>query len=248
VLIPLNDLVRKYRVSATGVIHLGAHTGEEAEAYRAEGIDRVWWIEGNPDLIPRLRAHVEPLGHHVIQSLVSDQDHATAQFHVTNNFQSSSILELGTHARHHPEVVVTETRQLETRTLESLAAEHGIGPANFMNIDLQGAELAALRGAGKLLADIDYVYTEVNEEEVYENCPLIEDLDAFLGDQGLKRVETLMTQMHWGDAFYTRGGLKGARREGVRTNARREKRAPLLRETIGRALRGGGAAARGPRQ
>src|SRR5689334_5871680 len=114
----LDVLVRIYGLRPTGVLHLGAHEGEEAESYAKVGIDRVVWLEGNPELVEGLRKRVEPRGHRVFQALVSDRVGEPVQFHVTNNFQSSSILELGTHLEHHPEVHVTHTLDLTTTTVD----------------------------------------------------------------------------------------------------------------------------------
>ena len=73
---------------------------------------------------------------------------------------------------------------------------------NFLNLDIQGAELLALKGFLKGLEKIEYVYTEVNSGEVYKDCAKIEELDFFLKEYNFERVETNMTQYEWGDAFY----------------------------------------------
>ena len=49
---------------------------------------------------------------------------------------------------------------------------------------------------------IDYIYTEVNEEELYEGCALIDEIDEFLTLFNFERVKTHMTKEKWGDAFY----------------------------------------------
>jgi len=48
------------------------------------------------------------------------------------------------------------------------------------------------------------IYTEVNTADVYKGCGQLQDLDSFLGDHGLKRVMTRMTDQNWGDAIYIR--------------------------------------------
>lgn len=78
---------------------------------------------------------------------------------------------------------------------------------NFLNLDLQGAELMALRGLGERLSDVDYIYTEVNKKDVYQGCAKVEELDRFLTE--FTRVETLWCEdggvdHGWGDAFYIR--------------------------------------------
>ena len=74
--------------------------------------------------------------------------------------------------------------------------------ANFLNIDIQGAELLALKGMGDILYNFDYVYTEVNKNYIYKNCAIIEEIDNYLSNYNFKRVETCWTNYEWGDAFY----------------------------------------------
>ena len=81
-------------------------------------------------------------------------------------------------------------------------AEIDISDFNFINIDVQGYELEVLRGSENTLNNIDYVYTEINVEEVYENAPHVDELDKFLSTYGFSRVETDLSGTTWGDAFY----------------------------------------------
>ena len=75
---------------------------------------------------------------------------------------------------------------------------------NFVNIDIQGYELEALRGMIKQLEYVDYIYTEINTSDVYKNCANAADLDRFLGGFGFRRVATKETDQGWGDALYSR--------------------------------------------
>ena len=60
----------------------------------------------------------------------------------------------------------------------------------------------ALQGATKSLPYAKVLYLEVNEKELYKNCGLIQDIDAFLATYNFKRVLTSMTRHGWGDALY----------------------------------------------
>ena len=73
---------------------------------------------------------------------------------------------------------------------------------NFLNFDIQGAELKALKGMENYLSQVDYLYSEVNSDYVYKDCVLINELDDYLNKFGLIRVETYWTPCKWGDAFY----------------------------------------------
>jgi hypothetical protein len=54
------------------------------------------------------------------------------------------------------------------------------------------------------LNKVDYLYTEVNSDYVYKDCALVTELDEYLKNFGLERVETKWTNCKWGDAFYMR--------------------------------------------
>ena len=62
--------------------------------------------------------------------------------------------------------------------------------------------LYVFKGGEKTLKFIDYIYSEVNRDEVYENCTKIEELDEFLKRYDFTRVETDWTGHTWGDALY----------------------------------------------
>jgi hypothetical protein len=76
-------------------------------------------------------------------------------------------------------------------------------PFNLINLDIQGAELKALKGMEEYLPKIDYIYTEVNADYVYEECNLIGEIDDYLKTFGFNRYETKWcSDYRWGDAFY----------------------------------------------
>ena len=73
--------------------------------------------------------------------------------------------------------------------------------ANFLSIDIQGAELLALKGMGDLLKYFDYLY-KINKDYVYKNCCLVNEIDDYLKNFNFERVETKWTNQNWGDGFY----------------------------------------------
>lgn len=212
-LIDFDYLRAKYKIKTPGVVHLGANTGQEAVAYAEQGIERVIWVEALQELIESLQRNIEPYpGQMAIKACLSDEDGKEVVFHVaSNNGASSSFLELGTHAQEHPTVKYVRHIRMETARFDSIMYEEGLdtgfeGGGWFLNVDLQGAELLALKGMGELLWKFDYAYIEVNEKKLYRGCPLVADIDAYLGLYGLFGREVKMTGAGWGDKFYTRKG------------------------------------------
>jgi hypothetical protein len=125
------------------------------------------------------------------------------EFKITNNNASSSILELKDHLFEHPDIDVVRRINVATTTLDSIVNKHKI-QANFLSMDIQGAELKCLQGFEENLKMIDTIYTEVNTRELYAGCVRLEELDAWLGARGFVRREICMTYHGWGDALYVR--------------------------------------------
>lgn len=127
-----------------------------------------------------------------------------AEIQRNHSMRIRGVLHLGTHRDVAPEVTYTETLRMTTTTVDDLAAVGGI-EANFINSDLQGAELLALQGAERFLAGVDYIYTEVNWTPLYVGCVLLPELDDWLRQRGFVRYGTVMAgNSGWGDAWYAR--------------------------------------------
>lgn len=202
-LMEFEKLKRKWGMRITGVLHVGAHLAEEAPLYARVRVP-VWWVEANPQVLEKIEGNIASYENQsLIHALVYEEDDVELDFNVTNyDGMSSSILEFGTHTSFSPDTVFVDRIKLRTSTIDSLVADHGI-KANFLNMDLQGAELHALKGATEFLGGVDYILTEVNMDEVYVGCAQVEELDEFLED--FLRVETYWVPgQGWGDALYLR--------------------------------------------
>ena len=143
----------------------------------------------------------------LIENAVVSDIEEKVKFNISNNGQSSSILNFGLHSTFHPHVKYISSFETKTKLLKNILSDQKYKDINinFINLDIQGAELKALKGMSEYLKNIDYIYTEVNCDYVYENCALIEELDKFLLDFGLHRVETKWCENYrWGDSFYIR--------------------------------------------
>jgi FkbM family methyltransferase len=200
-------LCRENAIRPRGVIHIGAHEGQELAKYREMGLRDVLFIEANPRVFARLRARIGGEdGIVLVNRAITDRTGPVA-LRVTSHDQSSSLLKLRLHQEYYPTIVEEEVIEVPGTTLDALIAAQGLPSAayNLLNIDIQGAELLALRGAEATLRQIDGINVEVNFEELYADCAQIEELDAFLDGRGFRRVATTCPfHRSWGDAFYVR--------------------------------------------
>jgi FkbM family methyltransferase len=200
-LIPLDYLVNKYNLKFEGILHIGAHECEEITCYE-KYIERnkILWIEAIADKVNLNKKKYDNL---LIENAVVSDKEEQLKFNISNNGQSSSLLELGLHKQFHPNVRYINSFVTNTKLLKNILPNYDIN-FNFLNLDIQGAELKALKGmSDEYLSKVDYIYTEVNSDYVYKDCALITELDEYLSNFNFKRVETKWYgDYRWGDAFY----------------------------------------------
>lgn len=194
-------------IKPRGIIHVGAHEGQELDAYRRMGLESILFVEANPVLYEKLahRLAGEP-GVRVVHRAITDQD-GPVTLRVASFDQSSSVLPLAEHQTVYPGIVEVGQVTVRGSTLDTLAAELGLDPAahNLLHLDIQGAEGLALKGAARLLSSIEGVRVELNFAELYAGCAQIEEIDDRLAAAGLQRRATLSGyHASWGDGFYAR--------------------------------------------
>ena len=202
--------LEKLQIQLNGVIHVGAHQGQEVINYRKLGISPIVLIEANPKLVKGLHEKFDTESDiEIIEGAISDTK-GKVTFNIASFDQSSSLLNLKKHAELYPKITYTDAIEVETFTLNQCIADlskqrSDVSKANLLMMDIQGAELMALRGGVKILEQIDAIQLEVNYAELYEGCPSIWDIDAFLKPLGFIRYETnTPSSPDWGDALYVR--------------------------------------------
>ena len=199
-LISINSHFHRLGLNSGAVVHVGAHEAEERELYLDLNLAPRVWIEAQPSLATALTKKLHAPDDQVLQGAAWSERGVTFDFNVSSNSQSSSILELGTHSKNHPDITYVDTVKVNSIVLEEVLSK--FDSVTLLNLDIQGAELQALRGAGRELTKVKAIYTEVNFEAVYKDCALIGDLDSYLKEFGFKRVLTFRTKHGWGDALY----------------------------------------------
>lgn len=199
-LIPANQLKSIWKVKPDTVLHVGAHEAEELDDYTKLKWGKVVWVEVQPDKVQQLQNKILNTDHVVIEAAVWDESGVDLEMKVMTNSASSSLFDLGTHKTEHPDIKLLRTFKVITKTLSEVI------PADFnpklIALDIQGAELRALKGFSNRLDGVKWIYTEVNRKELYEGCCLVEDLDKYLKTFGFKREATRWTVNGWGDALY----------------------------------------------
>ena len=171
------DLITGLARTTSGVLHVGANIGQEFDDYRAAGLDLIAWVEADHDIAMQLEEKIaaEP-NQIVLHGLCGARDGERVPFHVASNEgQSSSMFDFGWHAERYPSIVMNERRLLTTVRLDTLIAEAAAlrrdlawDAIDTLVLDVQGAEMQVLYGAGAVLRGMSFVYTEVNEGGMYQ--------------------------------------------------------------------------------
>lgn len=203
----LGEWLGRHGIEPRGVIHVGGHEGQEVDAYARLGIEHALFFEANPQVFDTLQARLaERDGYQALHCAIVESN-APVTLRVTSFDQSSSVLPLKEHARIYPDIVEVAQVEVPGRRLDDILRESGDESRhyNLLSLDIQGAELLALKGAVETLHQVDAIRVEVNYAELYAGGAHVYELDAFLDAQGFARVETACPfHPSWGDAFYVR--------------------------------------------
>ena len=192
-----------------------------AEIGAADGLDTIRYIEHYPraavHAFEPLDANVEKLRVletrfrqlHVHPYALGDENKVAADFYVSGGTPpnrvlsepwpySSSLLAPDQHLVVHPWC----TFEKHSTSVCRLDSVFRLAPS-FIHMDVQGAELKVLTGAGKLLDEVQAIWMEVADVPLYRNQPLRSDVSVFMRDHGFALITYCGSHIS-GDQFWRR--------------------------------------------
>jgi len=201
----LNVLFKKYKIKITGVSHFGAHKGQELEGYLELKIKAIHLFEPQMKYFRELKNISKKFDNVFVYKFGLGSSNIITNLYSSSVYEgvSASVLKPLKHKDYFPEVVF----DLSDEKIEIIKYDDlNIKDVNFLNIDIQGYELEALKGSVKSLSNVDCIFIEVSRDEFYEHNVKIKELDLFLKENSFIRVETfwINNKVPQGDALYVK--------------------------------------------
>jgi FkbM family methyltransferase len=199
-LLDLITLVTKHKMSINGVLHIGAHFGEENDVYDKLDVKKRIFFEPISTNFIKLKENIGDKYLLVNKALGNETKKVKMFVETANKGQSSSILEPQLHLSQYPHIKFNSNEEVEMIRLDEF--ETDLTGYNFINIDVQGYELEVFKGAEKTLNNVDYIMSEINRAEVYKNCAKLQELIDYLKPYGFELVEQTWDGHTWGDGLF----------------------------------------------
>ena len=203
-ILDFNKLYDEHHLKINGVISIGSHDGSETKTFEDKGINNFIYFEPSKKNFDLLKRNVTDNGN--LHNIALGEENKKITLYVENNNggASSSLLKSKLHSVYYPHIVFSETEEVVMKKLDDIEFDRTL--FNFISIDVQGYELHVLKGSTETLSHVDYIMTEVNKVELYENCVIVDELVEFLNGFGFKMVDINWYGDTWGDAFFIKNG------------------------------------------
>lgn len=195
----------------TGIVQVGASSGQEMQSFLRQGIRRGVFIEPLPEPYRMLAAACRTIPDFVaVNTLCTATTGQTVDFFVASNGgQSSSTLEPLNHLSQFTYVKFEQKIQLIGNRLDDVIAfvkanghARACEPIDLIYMDTQGSELQVLEGGPRTLAAARYVITEVTRNELYKGAPSLAELTAHLETHGYALNNVNFNRHHHADALF----------------------------------------------
>jgi FkbM family methyltransferase len=199
---PVNTVAVRIGQPITGVIHVGGHHGEEYPAYVAEGVTHQIWVEPQAKQYEEMVRRIGgmPGVRCANVALGADECFTSMYTETVNGGASSSVLPPREHLTEHPHIVFDGRETVRMCRLDDLMFYRE--QFQMLVLDVQGYELEVLKGGTATLPYFNAIQAEIARTEVYEDCPMVEELDDFLRPFGFFRIDTFWYGANAGEGLW----------------------------------------------
>lgn len=189
-------------------VEAGAHRGQHTVH-----LSRLWpdctihAFEPVPELFAEMSRRTDGISRiHRYPLALSDRN-GEAVIHISGGASdaSSSLLKPTGHLVDHPQITFQRDLTITTTTLDHWAEQQKVERVDFLWLDMQGHEFAAIQGAERLLGNVRAIHSEVSLKQVYEGGLLYPELRAELEKRGFRVAEESLPYPDMGDVLFVRG-------------------------------------------
>ena len=172
----LDYFLENFSKEINGIIHVGAHSGQEVLKYKAYD-KKIILFEPQKSVYKELLKNVASLEEVKCYNigLGSIKKRSTLFKSNENEGKSSSVLTPELHLKVQPNISFTDSEEIKIERFDSLEVE----TLNFVTLDVQGFELEVLKGFGEELKKVDFIFTEINTRYLYKNNALVSELEGY---------------------------------------------------------------------
>jgi FkbM family methyltransferase len=195
------------------VLDIGANRGQFCLfAYEAFGTQQIDAFEPLSECADIIRSFMPFVSVHEVALTDSER---VETFHISRANDSSSLREITrTQTEFFPGTEEVETRSVPTTKFETWCAGRTIGRPSLAKIDVQGSELNVIRGMGREIQQIDYIYAELSFVELYAGQALAGEIIGYMDDlgyslMGLYNIKSDGLRSIQADALFRRQDGKG---------------------------------------
>jgi FkbM family methyltransferase len=216
--VPDDLLAAQLRIFANApslsVVDAGAHHGQTAAQYLKHFPgSRVIALEPDPENFAIAQATLAPFGDRVeLLPVALAETDGSVSLRRTSHSGAHSLLEVGDMRYYDAPVETLAPLEVRAVSLESLCAGQGLERLDILKMDIQGAELLALRGAAGLLdrQAIGLIALEVLFQPLYRDQPTFWEIADHLRARGYA-LQGIHDQRHhavnhavlrWADAVF----------------------------------------------
>ncbi len=184
------DLIKTLLPDNPIIIEAGAHKGRDTiKMAKLWPNGRIHAFEPVPSLFAELTAITAGYPQVTCHPVALSDKESEATLYVSSGASTaaSSLLEPHTYRAERPEVLFNPL-PVYTTTLTRWSTLHGLLAVDFLWLDMQGGELAALEGAQNLIPQLSALVVEVNLTERFKGAPTYEEILAWAYRNSFKAV------------------------------------------------------------
>lgn len=187
------------------IFDIGARDCQQSiEFYKQFPNAQIYAFECNPNTLPLCRGNIKPYADRItlIEGAVCDYDGQITFYPINQqktqtswtdgNPGASSLFK--SNGQYTVEKYVQDEIQTNCHRLDTIMRNLVLPRVDIIWMDLQGAELLALKGLGDFIGNVQYIYTEVSHKAIYENQVMFAELNEFINQNGLyPKIQPKMT-------------------------------------------------------